>query len=398
MKHAVRPRRAAAVSALLAASVALSACGSDDKASTAGAAGKASDAPASRVTDPIVTTYDGGLYVLDGTTLKLAEDIPLDGFNRVNPAGDDRHVMVSTATGFRVLDAAGRKLTAVEFEGSKPGHVVRHAGKTILFADGTGVVTVFDPEDLGGGTKPGTETYTSAAPHHGVAIQLADGKLVTTLGTEEKRVGIAVLDKERKEITRSEECPGVHGEAAARGEAVVIGCEDGVLVYKDGAIKKVKSPAAYGRIGNQAGSEESPVVLGDYKKDKDAELERPEQVSLIDTETGTMRLVDIGTSYTFRSLARGPHGEALVLGTDGRIHVIDPTTGKVTRKISALGAWQEPLDWQQPRPALFVRDHTAYVSDPSSRKLMAIDLESGKQVASTELPKAPDELSGVKQH
>ncbi|MGP3750201.1 zinc metallochaperone AztD [Streptomyces sp. IBSNAI001] len=398
MKHAVRPRRAAAVSALLAASVALSACGSDDKASTAGAAGKASDAPASRVTDPIVTTYDGGLYVLDGTTLKLTEDIPLDGFNRVNPAGDDRHVMVSTATGFRVLDAAGRKLTAVEFEGSKPGHVVRHAGKTILFADGTGVVTVFDPEDLGGGTKPGTETYTSAAPHHGVAIQLADGKLVTTLGTEEKRVGIAVLDKERKEITRSEECPGVHGEAAARGEAVVIGCEDGVLVYKDGAIKKVKSPAAYGRIGNQAGSEESPVVLGDYKKDKDAELERPEQVSLIDTETGTMRLVDIGTSYTFRSLARGPHGEALVLGTDGRIHVIDPTTGKVTRKISALGAWQEPLDWQQPRPALFVRDHTAYVSDPSSRKLMAIDLESGKQVASTELPKAPDELSGVKQH
>ncbi|MFJ8922737.1 zinc metallochaperone AztD [Streptomyces sp. NPDC102415] len=398
MKHAVRPRRAAAVSALLAASVALSACGSDDKTSTAGAAGKASDAPASRVTDPIVTTYDGGLYVLDGTTLKLAEDIPLDGFNRVNPAGDDRHVMVSTATGFRVLDAAGRKLTAVEFEGSKPGHVVRHAGKTILFADGTGVVTVFDPEDLGGGTKPGTQTYTSAAPHHGVAIQLADGKLVTTLGTEEKRVGIAVLDKERKEITRSEECPGVHGEAAARGEAVVIGCEDGVLVYKDGAIKKVKSPAAYGRIGNQAGSEESPVVLGDYKKDKDAELERPEQVSLIDTETGTMRLVDIGTSYTFRSLARGPHGEALVLGTDGRIHVIDPTTGKVTRKISALGAWQEPLDWQQPRPALFVRDHTAYVSDPSSRKLMAIDLESGKQVASTELPKAPDELSGVKQH
>ncbi len=398
MKHVVRPRQAAAVSALLAASVALTACGSDDKASTAGAAGKASQAPASQVADPIVATYDGGLYVLDGTTLKLAEDIPLDGFNRVNPAGDGRHVMVSTATGFRVLDAAGGKLTDVEFEGSKPGHVVRHAGKTILFADGTGVVTVFDPEDLGGGTKPETATYTSAAPHHGVAIQLADGKLVTTLGTEEKRVGIAVLDKDRKEITRSEECPGVHGEAAAQGEAVVIGCEDGVLVYKDGAIKKVDSPAAYGRIGNQAGSEESPVVLGDYKKDKDAELERPEQVSLINTETGTMRLVDIGTSYTFRSLARGPHGEALVLGTDGRIHVIDPSTGKVTKKISALGAWQEPLDWQQPRPALFVRDHTAYVSDPSSRKLLAIDLESGKQVASTELPKAPDELSGVKQH
>lgn len=394
MKHVARPR-AAAVAALLAASVALTACGGDNTHSAAKTMDKAPGSPAAQVADPIVTTYDGGLYVLDGKTLKLAKDIPLEGFNRVNPAGNDRHVMVSTATGFQVLDAAGRNLTDVEFEGSKPGHVVRHAGKTILFADGTGVVTVFDPKDLGD-TKPKTETYTSAAPHHGVAIQLADGKLVTTLGTQERRVGIAVLDKDRKEITRNEECPGVHGEATAQGETVVIGCEDGVLIYKDGAVTKLKSPTKYGRIGNQAGSDESPIVLGDYKKDKNAELERPEQVSLIDTETGTMRLVDIGTSYTFRSLARGPHGEALVLGTDGSIHVIDPATGKVTKKISALGSWQEPLDWQQPRPALFVRDHTAYVCDPSSKKLLAIDIESGTQLASTELPKAPNELSGVK--
>ncbi|MFF5897152.1 zinc metallochaperone AztD [Streptomyces argenteolus] len=397
MKHVVRPRTAVAVSTLLAASVALTACGGDTAEPAAKAADTSSGSSAPLVAEPIVTTYDGGLYVLDGKTLKLAEDISLEGFNRVNPAGSDRHVMVSTATGFRVLDAAGGKLTDVEFEGSKPGHVVRHAGRTVLFADGTGVVTVLDPEDLGDG-RPKTETYTSAAPHHGVAIQLADGTLVTTLGTEEKRVGITVLDKDRKEITRSEECPGVHGEATAQGEAVVIGCEDGVLIYKDGAVEKVKSPTEYGRIGNQAGSEESPVVLGDYKKDKDAELERPEQVSLIDTEAGTMRLVDIGTSYTFRSLARGPHGEALVLGTDGKIHVIDPATGKVTRKISALGAWQEPLDWQQPRPALFVRDHTAYVSDPSNRKLLAIDVESGERLASAQLPEAPNELSGVVQH
>ncbi|MEV7959147.1 metal ABC transporter substrate-binding protein, partial [Streptomyces sp. NPDC088141] len=69
---------------------------------------KASGSAAAQVVDPIVTTYDGGLYVLDGKTLKLAKDIPLEGFNRVNPAGSDRHVMVSTATGFQVLDAAGR--------------------------------------------------------------------------------------------------------------------------------------------------------------------------------------------------------------------------------------------------------------------------------------------------
>ncbi|OCC14018.1 zinc metallochaperone AztD [Streptomyces sp. PTY087I2] len=397
MKHGVRSRATAATTVLLVASVALTACGGDKGSPTAEKPRTASDAPAALVKDPLVTTYDGGLYVLDGSTLKVTKDIPLEGFNRVNPAGDDRHVMVSTATGFRVMDAAGQKLTDVEFAGSKPGHVVRHAGKTILFSDGTGEVTIFDPADLGA-AKPDSEKYTSAEPHHGVAIELANGELVTTLGTEEKRVGIMVLDKDRKEITRSEECPGVHGEATAKNEAVVIGCEDGVLIYKDGKIKKVKSPGEYGRIGNQAGSDASHVVLGDFKKDPDAELERPEQVSLIDTETGKMRLVDIGTSYTFRSLSRGPHGEALVLGTDGKIHVIDPLSGKVTKQIPALGSWQEPLDWQQSRPSLFVRDHTAYVSDPGAKKILAIDLETGKQTASTDLPKAPNELSGVKKH
>ncbi|RZE37079.1 zinc metallochaperone AztD [Streptomyces albidoflavus] len=397
MKNAVRPRAAAAAAALLTASALLTACGGDSTEPAAGKARDTTDASAGPVKDPVVATYDGGLYLLDGATLKVAEDIPLKGFNRVNPAGDDRHVMVSTSTGFRVMDAVGGKLTDVEFEGSKPGHVVRHAGRTILFSDGTGEVTIFDPAQLGDG-KPKSETYDSDAPHHGVAIQLAGGELVTTLGTEEKRTGIKVLDKDRKEITRNEKCPEVHGEAAAKDETVVVGCEDGVLVYKDGSIKKVQSPTEYGRIGNQAGSEESAVVLGDYKQDPDAELERPEQVSLIDTETGTMRLVDLGTSYTFRSLARGPHGEALVLGTDGKIHVIDPETGKVERKISVLDAWQEPLDWQQPRPALFVRDHTAYVSDPANKKLTAVDIESGKKLASTELEQAPNEVSGVDAH
>jgi hypothetical protein len=53
------------------------------------------------------------------------------------------------------------------------------------------------------------------------------------------------------------------------GESTVIfGCEDGMLVFKDGKFAKISSPDAYGRMGNQAGSPASPVVLGDYKVDK----------------------------------------------------------------------------------------------------------------------------------
>lgn len=169
--------------------------------------------------------------------------------------------------------------------------------------------------------------------------KLAGGEIVTTLGSEETRTGALVLDKNNKEIARAENCPGVHGEAAAQGDVGGLACEDGVLLYKDGEFTEVDAPDGYARTGNQAGSDASPILLGDYKTDPDAELERPTRISLIDTRTAKMKLVDLGTSYSFRSLARGPHGEALVLGTNGVLHVIDPETGKVEKKTDAVGNW-----------------------------------------------------------
>ncbi|MGW0515788.1 zinc metallochaperone AztD [Crossiella sp. NPDC003009] len=387
------PRRSTARGAALTAvaALALSACGTEPAAPPQT---NAAAQPEAVVTDPIAVTYDGGIQLLDGTTLKVAKDIKLEGFNRLNPAGDDRHVLVSTATGFRVLDAKGAVLTDIEVKAAKPGHVVRHAGKTVLFADGTGEVTVVEPAALGAGKIPAPKHRTPQA-HHGVAVQLANGELVTTIGNEDARPGIVVLDKDGKEIARNEQCPGVHGEAAARGEAVVIGCQTGVLIYRNGAITKVSSPDPYGRIGNQAGAENSPITLGDYKVDKDAELERPTRVSLIDTEKATLRHVDLGASYSFRSLARGPQGEGLVLGTDGQIHVIDPVAGVVTRKIPVLGSWQEPLEWQQPRPTIFVRGGTAYVTDPGKKEIHAVDLASGAKTVTGALPAVPNELTGL---
>ncbi|NUT50649.1 MAG: hypothetical protein HOV94_25570 [Saccharothrix sp.] len=346
------------------------------------------------VAEPVAVTYDGGIFVLDGKTLEVKNDVKLAGFNRLNAAGDDKHVMVSTSGGFRVLDAAAGKMTDIEFPGAEPGHVVRHAGRTVLFTDGTGEARVLDPSTLAGAERK-VETYRAPEPHHGVAIELKNGELVSTLGNKDKRVGIQVLDKSRKEVTRNEDCPGVHGEATAKDEVVVIGCQNGVLIYRNGAITKVNSPTKYGRIGNQAGSDHSPVVLGDYKQDPDAELERPTQISLIDTTTGTLKLVDLGASYTFRSLARGPQGEGLVLGTDGKIHVIDPVKGEVTRTIPVTGSWQEPLEWQQPRPTIFVRGGTAYVTDPNKQQLHRIDLAEGKITATASLAQKPNELSGA---
>ncbi len=246
MNKPTRARTLTGTALVLAASMALTACGGGDASSDAEPK-KAKTSEAARVDNPLVATFDGGLYVLDGETLKPAKTIELPGFNRVNPAGDDDHVVISTDEGFRVFDAARQTFTDTEFKGAKPGHVVRHGGRTTLFTDGTGEVNVFDPAELGDGAEPRTRTYTSAEPHHGVAIELTDGELVTTLGTEEKRTGALVLDKNNKEIARAENCPGVHGEAAAKDEVVGLGCEDGVLLYKDGEFTKVDAPDDYAR-------------------------------------------------------------------------------------------------------------------------------------------------------
>ena len=397
----------------LASAAVLTACGTT--ADPAAQGGGSSPSPvastgvaeASAVTPRLTVTYDGGVKVLDATSLEEIADLPLAGFNRLNAAGDGRHVLVSTEGGFRVLDAgtwgtshgdhghfytAAPALTDLTYAAQEPGHVVPHEGRTALFDDGTGQVTVVDSDKI---ADPDTarRTYTTPHPHHGVALELSDDRLVVSEGTEEARTGIRVLDGKNAEIDQNTQCPGVHGEATAADETVVIGCTDGALVYRDDKITKVDSPDDYGRIGNQAGSEASDVVLGDYKVDENAELERPTRVTLINTKQASLKLVDLPSSYTFRSLGRGPEGEALVLGTDGKLHVIDPATGKITNSVQLIEPWTEPEEWQSPRPALKVSGDVAYVTDPATQSIMSVDLEKGAVITKATLSAAPNELA-----
>lgn len=358
----------------------------------------------------LAITYDGGLLVVDADTLEPVSDIDLDGFSRVSAAGDDRRIFVSVGDGFRLLDTASWSerhddhshhyvgdpvLAATTIPAEKPGHVVPHDGRVALFDDGTGDVRILRTDALGdvdNGNR-GRE-LTLPEPHHGVAVPLPADEMLVTLGNEEDRTGVAILNAAGDELQRNEECPGVHGESTAAGEAVVVGCRNGVLIYRDGTITKVTAPDPYGRIGNQAGSPVSPVVLGDYKTDPDAELERPERVALVDTATAQLRLVDIGTSYTFRSLGRGPNGEALVLGTNGELIVIDPVSGQIDRRIPVIESWTEPDDWQQPRPALAVHDSVAYITDPANQAVHAVDLGTD-EVRTGILGETPNEITGT---
>jgi outer membrane protein assembly factor BamB len=359
----------------------------------------------------VALTYDGGIYVLDGETLELEADLPLDGFNRLNAAGDGRHALVTTAEGFQVLDLgtwtdssgdhtiADPQLTDLVFEADTAGHVVRHGEKTILFADGTGDITIYNTDALleSTDTLPETEVVTSEAAHHGVAIELEDGTLLSTLGTSESRSGIRVLDASREEIARSEDCPSVHGEGAAANEIAVFGCSDGVLVYDAGVITKIAAEDSYGRTGNQYVSETSPITVGDYNSDPDSEGYLLTELVLTDTVATTSTVVDMpeGIGYTWRDVARGPNDEALILGSDGALHVLDVETGEFTESFPVIDAWESPVEWQDAHPALVVVGDTAYVTDTATRSIHAIDIATGEITATAELDNTPNEIAVV---
>ena len=404
MKKQFHSRQIALI-AVTASALLLTACATD--AAPAQTAGAAASDPAPRVS----LTYDGGLLVLDGTTLELEANIALPGFNRINAAGDGRHVLVSTADGFQVLDTgtwtadggsqtAEPELTDLVFDAPTPGHVVRHGDKTILFADGTGDTTIFDTDALltaADDGLPKTEVVPAPAAHHGVSIELEDGTLLTTIGTSEGRSGVRVLDESRTEIARNEECPSVHGEGAAKNEVAVFGCSDGVLVYDDGEFTKIQAPDAYGRTGNQYVTETSSIAVGDYNSDPDREGVLLEQLTLVDTVAKTMAIVTLpgGAGYTWRDVARGPSDEAIILGSDGALHVLDPETGEFGASYPVIGAWEGPAEWQDAHPALVVLGGIAYVTEPATDSLFAVDVKTGEVVTSADLPATPNEIAVV---
>ena len=189
----------------------------------------------------------------------------------------------------------------------------------------------------------------------------------------------------------------MHGEGTVKNEVAVFGCSDGVLVYDDGAFTKIQAPDAYGRTGNQYVTETSSIAVGDYNSDPDREGVLLEQLTLVDTVAKTMTIVTLpgGAGYTWRDVARGPSDEAIILGSDGALHVLDPETGEFGASYPVIGAWEGPAEWQDAHPALVVLGGIAYVTEPATDSLFAVDVATGEVVTSAELPATPNEIAVV---
>ncbi|PHP53164.1 hypothetical protein BW737_004740 [Actinomyces ruminis] len=361
-------------------------------------------------------TYDGGIQIVDTSDGSVVADIKKEGFLRLNPAGDGRHVLVSSSEGFEVLDlgmivkphgdhnhyyTTTPKLTGSVIAADKPGHVVTHAGKTAVFDDGTGTVTVFETDALEDGQLSSDEltSFKTNDPHHGVAVPLTSGSILVTEGTEDERHTVHERKADGSIGAESTDCPGVHGEATAQGEDVVtFGCTNGSVVFRDGQFHKVPVPEEYQRSGNQFGSYDSPYVLTDYKTVEPvdgAEPEHPTRVGVINTTDATTKTVELGSAYWFRSFGRGEAGEGVVLTNDGKLNIIDTATAAVTKQVDVVTSWTENENWQEPGPNVKTAGDFAYVTDPATKQLHLVQISTGTLLSSLDLSVVPNEMTVI---
>jgi hypothetical protein len=185
----------------------------------------------------------------------------------------------------------------------------------------------------------------------------------------------------------------VHGEGAVKDEAVVFGCEDGVLLFADGAFTKLDAPDEFGRTGNAYVTDTSPVAVGDYKTDPDAEGYLLSALTLVDTQARTLSVVELpeGVEYTWRGVGRDSHDGIVLLSADGSLYSLDEA-GAVQDSWPVIDPWESPAEWQHPHPGLKVVGDIAYVSEPAANSIHAVDLHTGEIIATQELDVVPGEF------
>lgn len=386
--------------------LAAAACGGDPEQSPGTAAEPGSQSPdASRqeVDEPqprlVVATEDGAVVVDPATSEPLAA-VDTQSAPSLAVAGDGRHVALTQADAgvTQFLDAgtwssahgdhahhyvAEPRLRRATVDGDRPVHVVSHAGRTAIFHDGSGTAEIFDDDGLLIDSLE-TATVDSGAPHHGVAVPVEDGVLVSIPGAEELPTGVALVDDDGDEQARFADCPELHGETAV-GETVLFGCASGIMAVTGDTSSVIGNPDNSGeRVGGFVASEAGPLAVGDYG---------PTSLAVIDVDADAVRLVELGRPYG--PFALGPHDEVLALTTDGTLRVIDAGTGRPAGAVDVIEPFTLPEGHGGTTPAIAVVGHTAYVSDPVTSSLVPVDLEeltTGQPIA---LDAAPTDIVAI---
>lgn len=395
--------------ALLTSTTLLAACGAPDSSPSAGGSsptGTTPSADAGKKTSTshpeprIVVAHPDRVEVLDAEDLSPITSFEVASSPYLALGPDNRHVFtlehqqkqVRVVDSGTWTDAHGDHGHSYLTDPSRLGytlkgtayHAVAGDGRAVVWNDDQGSISVFDAEDFeDGSVEPKTIELNDV--HHGVAVPLSDGGYLASFSKNEEPVGVVKLDATGKELDRYEGCTHLHGESHAGESAYAFGCSDGIMVVDSKGAKKVAAPVKGTGASQLVGDGSSPVVAANVSGD-DPKLAT--KLALYDTAKGTAKVVDIGVEF---SRLAASDGQAVVIGTDGNLHVVELATAKV-RTVKATDAWTKPKEFLDPRPQVAVAGDHAWVTDPMTKQILVIDLTTGKKVTSASVKGQPDQI------
>ena len=353
----------------------------------------------------LVVAHDAGLLVLDAVTFDVLADLPLDGVTDVAPAGDGRHVLAGTPDGFRVVDVGtfadahgdhahyytrSPRVTDVVWPAAVAGAATNTADTTVLLDAGTGEAVVLPEPEVALGPDSGYEAdhVATGGPHPGAVVALDGGGLVATEGTPDGVTGVRLLAADGTEVARTP-CTRDRALVAATAGAVVLACSDGAVVATPDGFREV---TGIGRVAAVAGSPASTTALAVLAP---AAPDEPSALALLDTGTASVRPVALPAVAGPVAVAAGRDGELVALTADGVLHVVDATSGAVTTSVPAVQPWDADSGPEGAVPALTVLYGSAVVTDPTGRRVVAVDLGTGTPWASAELSATPRAVVAV---
>ncbi|KKB08421.1 hypothetical protein VE25_18845 [Devosia geojensis] len=273
------------------------------------------------------------------------------------------------------LEVSDPALLDVTLEDERPVHFVAHDGEVALFFDGSGVVQVVRESALLAG-ESAPRTFTTDAPHHGVAAPVGAHVLVTRPNADDPKalpVGIDVLDADGEQIGELHECPDLHGEATS-GHTLAIACAAGILFVDEGSPEPQIEFVAYtddlpeGKVTTLLGGVGLKYWLGNYGADRVAIIDPADEVPF--------RLVDLPSRRVHFAIDPARAGFAYVLTEDGVLNEIDIVAGTISRTLEVTQPYSMDGEWSLPRPRIAVAGSEIAVTDPLNSMIHVVSTES----------------------
>ncbi|MGW5151138.1 ABC transporter [Rhodococcus koreensis] len=268
-------------------------------------------------------------------------------------------------------------------EGDGPGRVIEGDDKVATFFDGDGVARVIDFAALRRDSIDVDAVVRADAPHHGVALPIADGFVVS----HSAATGAGALELHTADGAVPQRvdtaCPNLNG-AAVSDTQVLGACEDGLLLASAGdgtwTSEKVAYPAGIGAATRPTalrGHDGLPLHVATAGPAATND-------GLLVFDARTRGWTHVRTPERALDVALAGDGRSVfAVLADGTFRVYDAQSGAETASSRVLARPYDPSEASSTPPVIVVGGTRAYVSDPASKSLAEIDFRDNARVART---------------